>query len=74
MPKYYVRDGKETAIIDADSPLNACVKCIKLMKFSSLMIGGCYWVSERGFDIHINEDLKISSDKVNKKFYNPLDN
>ena len=69
MPKYYVRDGVERCIIIAPTPTMACVFALETYKFSSAMVNGYYWVSERGFEIHPDEgDWKINSNEVNKIF------
>jgi len=66
MPKYYIQDGLDEAVVDAQSPTSACVKAIRLHMFRSVMIGGHYWVSERGFNVHPEgEDQKICSDEIN---------
>lgn len=48
MGKYYVRDGMEKAIVDADSPLDGCCKAV-LHFFNTFAVNGFYIVSERGF-------------------------
>lgn len=50
MPKFYINDGFEQVIIDAEDPLDACVKSLKTEKLSSVMLNGFYNVSEKGFD------------------------
>lgn len=68
MPKYYIRDSNERTIISAHDPITACAKALVLLRFSTVMAGGWYWVSERGFDIHPDGDQKIDSDEVNEKY------
>ena len=46
MGKYYVRDGMEKAIVDADSPLDGCCKAV-LHFFNTFAVNGFYIVSER---------------------------
>lgn len=62
MPKYYVQDGIEQAVINADSALQACFLAIK-HKFDGIPINGFYVVSERGFENH-EDDIVFSSDEV----------
>ena len=63
MPKYYIRDGQEQAIIDSHNALSACMVAV-LKKFNSIQVNGHYWVSERGFTPH-PENVKIDSNIVN---------
>mgnify|MGYP001164308955 FL=1 len=51
MPKYYVQDGYEKAVIDAPSPEDAVLKAV-LNYFSTFIVNGFYIVSERGFEVH----------------------
>jgi len=62
MPKYYIYDGTEYAVIEADSPLQACFRAIK-HRFESIPINGFYRISEQGFEIH-QDDVLFSSDEV----------
>lgn len=55
MAKFYVQDGYERAVVDAESPTHAAVKAI-LYHFTSFIINGFYAVSERGFDAHDDDD------------------
>jgi len=67
MPKYYIRDGEETAIMEADNPVVACAKALYLFRFSTIMAGGHYWVSEQGFGARPDAQ-KIDSDEVNEEY------
>ena len=62
MGKYYVRDGMEKAIVDADSPLDGCCKAV-LHFFNTFAVNGLYIVSERGFLEH-NDDIVFSSNDI----------
>tara|TARA_B100001013_G_C24451579_1_gene379848 strand:+ start:381 stop:650 length:270 start_codon:yes stop_codon:yes gene_type:complete len=62
MPKFYVSDGAESTIINADSPLQACFRSIQY-RFQGIPVGGFYKVSEQGFENH-DEDVIFSSDEV----------
>ena len=62
MPKFYVNDGAEYAVLDADNPLQACFRCIQY-RFQGIPVNGFYKVSELGFDKH-DEDTVFSSDEV----------
>ena len=62
MPKFYVIDGAESAVIDADNPLQACFRCIQY-RFQGIPVNGFYKVSELGFENH-EDDVIFSSDEV----------
>tara|TARA_R100000306_G_C4352901_1_gene131097 strand:+ start:767 stop:1075 length:309 start_codon:yes stop_codon:yes gene_type:complete len=62
MPKFYIHDGLESTVINADSPLQACFKSIK-HRFEGIPINGFYKVSEKGFENH-DDDTIFSSDEV----------
>lgn len=62
MPKFYVNDGVEHAVLDADSTLQACFRCIQY-RFQGIPVNGFYKVSEQGFANH-DEDVVFSSDEV----------
>ena len=62
MPKFYVLDGAESSVIDADNALQACFRCIQY-RFTGIPVNGYYKVSEQGFDIH-DDDTIFSSDEV----------
>ena len=68
MPKYYIYDGQESTIISDSSPVNACAKALLLGRFSTAMVGGFYFISERGFGLHPDGDLQVLSDSVNAKY------
>ena len=57
MPKYYVRDGYERAIVEAPSPEEAALRAI-LTRFNTFTVNGFYVVSERGFEEH--DDMEDS--------------
>ena len=62
MSKFYVSDGVESAVLDADNPLQACFRCIQY-RFQGIPVNGFYKVSEQGFDNH-EDDAVFSSDEV----------
>jgi len=62
MPKFYVFDGAEYAVLNADNALQACFRCIQY-RFQSIPVNGFYKVSEQGFDNH-DDDTIFSSDQV----------
>jgi len=62
MPKFYIFDGAESAVIEADSPLQACFRAIK-HRFRSIPVNGFYKVSEQGFETHL-DDVVFSSGEV----------
>tara|TARA_R100000306_G_scaffold45080_1_gene43105 strand:- start:2788 stop:3087 length:300 start_codon:yes stop_codon:yes gene_type:complete len=62
MPKFYVYDGLEKTIINADSPLQACFRAIKHI-FKDVPVNGFYKVSEQGFEDH-DDDVIFSSEEV----------
>lgn len=47
MPKYYISDGLEKAIVSADNPVTACIKAVGNF-FNSIPVGGYYDLSEVG--------------------------
>ena len=62
MSKFYVSDGVESAVLDADNPLQACFRCIQY-RFQGIPVNGFYKVSEQGFDNH-EDDAIFSSDEI----------
>ena len=62
MPKFYVFDGAEYAVLNADNALQACFRCIQY-RFQGIPVNGFYKVSEQGFENH-DEDVIFSSDEV----------
>ena len=62
MPKYYINDGTEHTVIEADSPLQACFRAIK-HRFEAVPINGYYRISEQGYEEH-EDDVIFSSDEV----------
>jgi len=62
MPKFYVSDGVERTIIEADSALQACFRSIK-HRFKGIPVNGYYKVSEQGYDKH-DDDIVFKSDEV----------
>jgi|TARA_R110002020_G_scaffold24109_2_gene79625 hypothetical protein len=66
LPKYYVQDGYEQAIVDAKSPEMAAVKAV-LHFFTSFVVNGLYVVSEKGFDKHHvgeSDEVVIESNRI----------
>jgi hypothetical protein len=55
MPKYYVQDGYEQTILQAKSPQDAVLKAV-LDHFTTFIVNGFYVVSERGFEVHIDDE------------------
>jgi len=62
MPKYYVKDGHERAIVDAPDAVEAVCLCV-LHRFGTFIINGFYIVSEQGFETH-QDDIIYSSDYI----------
>ena len=48
MPKYYIDDGLEKAIVSAQNPVAACIKAVGVF-FNSMPVGGYYDLSEIGY-------------------------
>jgi hypothetical protein len=66
MPKFYVRDGNgynDRIVLMAHSPLAACIKAVNSY-FDAFVVGGWYWVSEKGFSPHL-DDVRIEANDVN---------
>ena len=53
MPKYYIYDGLEKAVISAANPVEGCIKAVAHF-FNSIPVGGYYDLSEIG---HYNPDF-----------------
>jgi len=68
MPKFYITDMTDEAVVDAKTPLDACLKALRLMKFTSIIAGGYYRVNEAGFHSEYVEDTLISADIVYEKY------
>ena len=66
MPKFYVSDGVESSVLEADNAIQACFRCIQY-RFNGLPVNGFYKVSEKGFDNH-EDDVVFSSDEIIKGF------
>ena len=66
MPKFYVSDGVESSVLEADNAIQACFRCIQY-RFNGLPVHGFYKVSELGFDNH-DDDIIFSSDEIIKGF------
>ena len=66
MPKFYVSDGVESSVLEADNAIQACFRCIQY-RFNGLPVNGFYKVSEQGFDNH-EDDIVFSSDEIIKGF------
>lgn len=47
MPKYYINDGLERAVVSAANPVEACIKAVGHF-FASIPVGGYYDLSEIG--------------------------
>jgi len=62
MPKYYIKEGSQETIIEADSPLQACFRAVK-HRFNSFPTEGFYKVSEQGFDNH-DDDIVFGSNEI----------
>lgn len=71
MPKFYVSDGVESSVIDADSALQACFRCIQY-RFAGIPVNGYYKVSEQGFNNH-DDDTIFSSDEVISGFIDMME-
>ena len=70
MPKFYIQDGVEQAVLSADSALQACFFAIKY-RFEGIPINGYYLVSEVGFENH-EDDIVFSSDEVISAFLDTM--
>ena len=66
MPKFYVSDGVESSVLEADNAIQACFRCIQY-RFNGLPVHGFYKVSELGFDNH-EDDIVFSSEEIIKGF------
>lgn len=62
MPKYYIDDGYEKAILDSPDVMSACCKAV-LHYFNTFAVNGFYKVSERGFREH-SDDIIVDSNKI----------
>ena len=62
MPKFYISDGVEKAVLEADNALQACFRCIQ-HRFQGIPVNGFYKVSEQGFNNH-DDDIIFSSDQI----------
>ena len=62
MAKYYITDGVEKTVLEADSPLAACFSAIRY-RFQGVPVNGFYKISEIGFERH-DDDIMFSSDEV----------
>ena len=71
MAKYYVQDGYEQVIQEADTPPRTCALAV-LNKFTTFVVNGVYKVSERGFDSH--DQAQIHSDLVMKFIWEYIQN
>ena len=71
MPKFYVSDGVESSVLEADNAIQACFRCIQY-RFNGLPVNGFYKVSEKGFDNH-EDDIVFSSDEIIKGFIDILE-
>lgn len=63
MPKFYVRDGAEETILEAESPIDACCKAV-LSRFNTFVVNGFYIVSEIGFQEEHDEDIIFGSNDI----------
>lgn len=64
MPKYYVNDGVERAVVDAADPLAASIKAL-MFRFNTVAIGGFLFISEKGFDTHKDDIVLRINDVLN---------
>ena len=71
MPKFYVDDGAEHAVLNADNALQACFRCIQY-RFQGNPVNGFYKVSELGFENH-DDDTIFSSEEVVLAFLDMLE-
>ena len=62
MAKYYISDGVEKTVIEADNPLEGCFSAIRY-RFQGVPVNGFYKISELGFERH-DDDIMFSSDEV----------
>ena len=71
MPKFYVSDGVESSVLEADNAIQACFRCIQY-RFNGLPVHGFYKVSELEFDNH-EDDTIFSSDEVIQAFVDMME-
>lgn len=64
MPKFYVRESNNFAIIDSADATMACAKLLFNGIFKDFLVNGYYFVSEHGFTPSL-ETQKINSGEVN---------
>lgn len=62
MPKYYVRDAYESAVIEAEDATDAVLKAV-MHYFDGFSINGTFTVSEQGFQPH-SDDLIFDSNYI----------
>ena len=68
MPKYYVNDGEQRAVVMADDEIDACVKLLKNV-FKTGMENGRYRVTEWGWSSRPNSHISlVDSNHVNEIF------
>ena len=71
MPKFYVSDGVEKSVLEADNALQACFRCLQY-RFQGIPVNGFYKVSEQGFNNH-EDDIVFASDQVIAGFLDMMD-
>ena len=71
MPKFYISDGVEQSVLEADNALQACFRCLQY-RFKGISINGFYKVSEQGFHNH-EDDIIFSSEQVISGFIDMMD-
>jgi hypothetical protein len=72
MPKFYVTDKVEEAIVDAETSLKACIRAVRFC-FHGIPVDGFYKVSEIGFEEH-DEDIVFKASEIVEMIIEIMDN
>ena len=72
MPKFYVTDKVEEAIVDAPTSLKACISAVRY-RFHGIPVEGFYKVSEIGFEEH-DEDIVFKASEIVEMIIEIMDN
>ena len=72
MPKFYVTDKVEEAIVDAPTSLKACIIAVRY-RFHGIPVDGFYKVSEMGFEEH-DEDIIFKASEIVEMIIEIMDN
>ena len=72
MPKFYVTDKVEEAVVDASTSLKACINAVRY-RFHGIPVDGFYKVSEIGFEEH-DEDIVFKASEIVEMIIEIMDN